>query len=212
MAFRQAICLPPIGVPNNILPWICWAIWTALNLAIFENITLSPMEVATKGIRLAREWNLAQEKEQTTKRLLPLLHRPLGVSTVPSMITIVKSDAAFNSRSHRAGFAWIFTDSARARIDQGSRTQDLIGSPLIAEALALRSAIISAVNCEIKHLKMFCDNATLIRAITNKTHASEIFRIVKDIQQMISAFVELSFSHLPRLQNIDADLLAKQTL
>lgn len=52
-AFRQAICLPPSGVSGNIVPWICWAIWTARNLEIFEKRHLSPMEIATKGIRLA---------------------------------------------------------------------------------------------------------------------------------------------------------------
>ncbi|KAG5373630.1 hypothetical protein IGI04_043051 [Brassica rapa subsp. trilocularis] len=209
---RGAICLPPTGVSNNILPWICWAIWTARNLAIFENRTLSAMEVATKGIRLAREWNMAQDKKKATKNTPPRLHRPPRASVSPAVLTIGKSDAAFDNRSHRAGFAWNFTDSAGTMIIQGSKIQDSIGSPLIAEALALRSAILSAVNSEVTHLKMFSDNSTLVRAITNDTQASEIFGIVNDIQQMTSAFVEISFSHFPRLQNIDADLLAKQTL
>ncbi|XP_048621914.1 uncharacterized protein LOC111212914 [Brassica napus] len=212
VAFRQAICLPPTGVSNNILPWICWAIWTARNLAIFENRTLSPMEVAAKGIRLAREWNMAQDKDKATNNTLPRLHRTPRAPIVPAKLTIGKSDAAFDSRLYRAGFAWNFTDSAGSMINQGSRTQDFVGSPLIAEALALRSAILSAVNSEFKHLKMFSDNSTLVRAINNDTQVSEIFGIVKNIQQMTSAFVEISFSHLPRLQNIDADLLAKKTL
>ncbi|XP_048599870.1 uncharacterized protein LOC125579984 [Brassica napus] len=212
VAFRQAICLPPTGVSNNILPWICWAIWTARNLAIFENRTLSPMEVAAKGIRLAREWNMAQDKEKATNNTLPRLHRTPRAPIVPAKLTIGKSDAAFDSRLYRAGFAWNFTDLAGSMINQGSRTQDFIGSPLIAEALALRSAILSVVNSEFKHLKMFSDNSTLVRAINNDTQVSEIFGIIKDIQQMTSAFVEISFSHLPRLQNIDADLLAKKTL
>lgn len=108
VAFRQAVCLPPTGVSNNILPWICWAIWTARNLAIFENRTLSAMEVATKGIRLAREWNMAQDKKKATKNTPPRLHRPPRASVSPAVLTIGKSDAAFDNRSHRAGLAWNF--------------------------------------------------------------------------------------------------------
>ncbi|KAJ0243006.1 Transcription elongation factor SPT6 [Hirschfeldia incana] len=56
----------------------------------------------------------------------------------------------------------------------------------------------SMVDREIKNLKMFSDNITLIRAITNDKHISKIFGIVKDIQQMTSAFVEINFYHLCR--------------
>ncbi|XP_056855484.1 uncharacterized protein LOC130504893 [Raphanus sativus] len=86
VAFRQVICLPPTGVSNNILPWICWAIWTARNMAIFENRTLSPEEVASKGIRLAREWSYAQPQKQTTGKKVPnpqrRIHDPAESSRV----------------------------------------------------------------------------------------------------------------------------------
>lgn len=40
--FRQAICLPPTGILTLILPWVCWVLWPARNIRIFENRTLSP--------------------------------------------------------------------------------------------------------------------------------------------------------------------------
>ena len=27
--FRKAVCLPPSGITGNILPWVCWTLWTA---------------------------------------------------------------------------------------------------------------------------------------------------------------------------------------
>lgn len=101
VAFRQVICLPPTGVSNNILPWICWAIWTARNMAIFENRTLSP---------------------NPQRRI----HDPAESSRVMTC----KTDAAFDSRTKRAGLAWIFTDTNGAHFDQGSRTHESINSPL----------------------------------------------------------------------------------
>ncbi|KAJ4911041.1 Uncharacterized protein Rs2_05662 [Raphanus sativus] len=169
------------------------------------------MEVATRGFRLAREWNFAQEKKGKSTVILPAISRSMMDQLEATPFKTCKSDAAFDNTSKRVGLAWIFTDSTGTKIGQGSTAQDSIGSPLIAEALALRSAILSAVDREITHLKLFSDNKTLIRTISNDTQVSEIFGIVKDIQQMTSAFVAITFSHISRLHNCDADFLAKQT-
>ena len=34
--FRRKPCLPPSGISINILPWVCWQIWTSQNHLIFE--------------------------------------------------------------------------------------------------------------------------------------------------------------------------------
>lgn len=53
--FRYAICLPPTGMANFILPWTLRTIWTARNILLFEDKGSTPEEVATKGISLTRE-------------------------------------------------------------------------------------------------------------------------------------------------------------
>ena len=50
----------PIGVTTNLLPWICWCLWTARNLLLFENRPQSPQEIANKAIRFSKEWKEAQ--------------------------------------------------------------------------------------------------------------------------------------------------------
>lgn len=212
VAFRQAICLPPLGVSYNIFPWICWAIWTVRNLAIFEHRYLTPMEIATNGIRLALEWVSAQNKSVTTGRSIPASRRKQHEPSRDPAVITCKSDAAFDKNSNQAGLAWILTASNGSRLNQGSMVQDSVNSPLVAEALALRSGILSAVNLEISKLHMLSDNETLIRAITNDKQISEIFGIVQDIQMIATVFVEITFNHISRLRNVDADLLAKQTL
>lgn len=106
--------------------------------------------------------------------------------------------------------AWIFTDPSCSRLSQGSVIHDLVSTPLVAEALALRSAILSSVNLEITNLAILSDNSTLIRAINNDTQVKEIVGIVKEIQHVSSVFVGITFSHISRLSNTDADRLAKQ--
>uniref|UniRef100_A0A0D3A1P4 RNase H type-1 domain-containing protein n=1 Tax=Brassica oleracea var. oleracea TaxID=109376 RepID=A0A0D3A1P4_BRAOL len=94
----------------------------------------------------------------------------------------------------------------------GSATLESITTPLVAEAIALRSGLLSALELEHHKLKAFSDNLTLIRAINNDMQVKEIFGIVKDIQRISSVFVEISFSHLYRSLNVEADRLAKLSL
>ncbi|CAG7907135.1 unnamed protein product, partial [Brassica rapa] len=213
VAFRSVICLPPSGITNSILPWICWSIWKARNILIFENRTLSPVETATNGIRLAREWNLAQpvkEGKNPSRTSIPTGEHRSNAELQAS--PICKSDAAWNNQTKKAGLAWIINGPDNKRITQGIEVKEYVFSPLIAEALALRAAISTAVNLDLSGLRVFSDNITLIRAINNDMQAKEIYGIVNDIQRIASAFVAISFSHLNRKNNVEADCLAKQAL
>lgn len=212
VAFRKATCLPPSGVSASILPWVCWALWTARNTLIFEKRSFTSTEVATKAIRLARKWIEAQPQKSTTKTSLPTTRRPYQSEIADGLKRTCMVDAAYDAHSRRAGLVWIFKDSSGSLLSQGSSTSDLVISPLIAEALTLRSGIISAVNLEFPKLKVSSDNLMLIRAIHNDTQVKEIFGIVKDIQQISSVFVEISFVHVSRSSNEEADRLPKQTL
>lgn len=208
--FRRSVCLPPTGISGSILPWICWVIWNARNLVIFENRTLSAREVATKGLRLAREWNNAQGSIKKTTKTVP--RRPATESTQESHGTIVtcKTDAAWNKSTNKAGLGWAISDPTHQRSNKGTAVQDFVKSPLIAEALALRLGLIAAVNLDVDRIRMLSDNSTLIRAIKNDMQIKEIFGIVQDIQAIVSVSVDISFSFISRSLNTEADDLAKK--
>ncbi|XP_013674020.2 uncharacterized protein LOC106378438 [Brassica napus] len=212
VAFRKTICLPPSGITTSILPWVCWALWVARNTHIFEKRIFTPTEVATKALRLAREWINAQLSQPEKNSALPTPLRSNRSGLEMESLPVCKSDAAFHQQSNRAGLAWIIRDASGNPLQQGSMTHELVNSPLVAEALALRAGLISAVTLELPKLKMLSDNATLIRAINNDAQIKEIYGIVKDIQQIASVFVEITFNHVPRSFNGEADCLAKLSL
>ena len=212
IAFRRQICLPPSGVSSTILPWVCWALWTARNTLLFEKRTFTPTEVATKAIRLAREWINAQDHQTQSTNGLPHPNRKHQFRSATGGTPTCKSDAAYDAQSRRAGLAWIINKPSGRMIHQESRTQNFVPSPLVAEALALRAGLIDAVKLELPKLRMLSDNSTLVRAINNDAQAKEIFGIINDIQQISSAFVEISFTHISRSFNEDADRLAKSSL
>lgn len=215
--FRDATCLLPAGVLNTILPWVLWSLWLARNKLHFEGKTTRPEEVATKSISYAREWNQAQKSGTSPTKPTAALSTRIGRRSAPgrhidaSMITCT-TDASWNATSRTAGLAWILWGHNGEKTNQESEIQQYVSSPLMVEALAIRSAIAMAAALEIPNLQICSDSQTLIRAINNKMQDKEIYGILNDIHQISSVFGSISFSFLPRQQNKEADELAKRTL
>lgn len=193
--FRNATCLPPSGISSTILPWICWAIWTARNRLIFEGKSQTASEVMLRGLIAAREWIQAQAHRQPIKLLA--LPAPQGRHA---------------DRRKKAGIAWIITESTETPPRESSLSIANVASPLLAEAIAIRSGILAAADLDITNISFFSDCQTLIRAINNKLHIKELFGIISDIKQLSSAFVSISFYFIPRPENCKADELAKRAL
>lgn len=123
-----------------------------------------------------------------------------------------KTDAAWHKDKLVAGLGWVFSGPRLESPIKGSMCEALIGSPLIAEASAVRSAMCMAINLEFSYLEVLSDNLTLIRAISGITQAKEIIGIVKDIRSISTEFASISFAHISRSLNGEADSLAKESL
>lgn len=145
----EAPNLPPLGVAVNLFPWICWGIWTARNFYVFENRISMPVEIISKSIRTAREWSLAQSTP-TSAPSTHHHHMPLPISTSPSVVCF--TDAAWQAGSNRAGCGWILKDHRDECLQQGTRTFNHTSLPLMAEALAVRSALLNARSWHYQNL------------------------------------------------------------
>ncbi|XP_033145237.1 uncharacterized protein LOC117133344 [Brassica rapa] len=212
--FREAICLPPSGITGNVLPWICWAIWTSRNALVFENRTFTPEETATKGLASAKEWNLAQQKPTAlTSHQQPETETTSAPTSHQLRTTVTcNTDAAWDKDRKKAGLAWTLSGSSLPITMKGTLVKDFIGSPLVAEALAVREALSKAVELEISDLKVYTDCTTLLGAINGLSQRKEIIGIVSDIRSISTAFASISFFHVPRSKNIICDQLAKASL
>ena len=213
--FRRVICLPPSGISLNILPWVLWAIWTARNTLIFEGRYQSPEETTLNGIKLARERTNSQN-QSSGKKDLPQSQQfqsraPPQINLDNDQVTC-KTDAAWHKQKLVAGLGWVFSGPRLESPIKGSMCEASIGSPLVAEASAVRSAMCMAINLEFSSLEVLSDNLTLIRAISGITQAKEIIGIVKDIRSISTEFASISFAHISRSLNVEADNLAKESL
>ncbi|CAA7060148.1 unnamed protein product [Microthlaspi erraticum] len=206
---RDWICLPPIGLAKGtIFAWVCWGLWLARNHKIFENRSFSPLDTATKALADAREWQAAQPqgKERQNRRAThgpPRQHNHQITAFV---------DAVWRQDNQTAGFGWVIINANETEISRGHKAEPFVRSPLAAEALALREALLYAKVHDLNNLCFKSDSQTLIRAILNRDQVAEIYGILQDIHQLASTFESILFSFTPRSSNLVADSLAKFAL
>ena len=201
---RAKPCLPPTGISRcHLAPWIMWEIWTARNKLMFSNLILKTEDSLSRAIMMAREWQDGQVTTEKTKRM----SRPHPQATFQ---TTLKTDAAWNATSRRAGMGWTLTQNDETA--SFAAIENNVSSPLLAEGLALREALLKICNRGIVSLSIQSDSKTLINSIINRSPAPELYGVVADILCISAAFESVSFRWIPREENTNADLLAKQVL
>ncbi|KAG5408630.1 hypothetical protein IGI04_004949 [Brassica rapa subsp. trilocularis] len=106
-----------------------------------------------------------------------------------------------------AGLGWVILSTPCNSPFQ--KHQEFVASPLMAESLALREAVQSCVEKELKEVCFESDSAQLIKSIASGNGLSEIYGVAFDILSSAALFKSASFNWIPRERNILADNLAK---
>ncbi|XP_048599618.1 uncharacterized protein LOC125579806 [Brassica napus] len=162
-------------------------------------------ETLSSAIRLAREWNKDSKSETSGQ----IRNRRVELPT-PNGATIVRSDAAWSGNGNVAGLGWIIIDPTQHKEFQ--RRMEYIASPLMAEGLALREAVLTCLELGLRNIKMKSDSAQLIKCLNTGEHVAELHNVLSDILLLSSGLVPVSFAWLLREKNVEADTLAKCAL
>ncbi|XP_033143163.1 uncharacterized protein LOC103864600 [Brassica rapa] len=173
---------------------------------VFFTCPFAREEVVTKAIIDAKEWNTAQVKNippETAKR---------GPRMETRFDIICQSDAAWKKKSSTAGTAWKFSGSDEDRSRSNTKIFTLVKSPLVAEGLALRSAMEQAILLDYKQISFETDSKILVTAILEGSHISDLHGILSDIKTLATAFTSISFHWVARNSVSAVDMLAKQAL
>ena len=177
---------------------------------IFENRIPSPDEIISKAFRAAREWNAAQstpEPGPSAQRQRTL--QPSSTSTSIACFT----DAAWQAGTNKAGCRWIFQDSCNEGLCQGTRTFSYISSALMAEAIAVRSALINACEMGFSKICIKSDFQALVATIiSSNQHPADLHGITRDIEHLSLSFDCISYVFISRNLNFVADALVKSAL
>lgn len=204
--------LPPFGCRGNLLPWICWNLWIARNKLLFENRLSTTTEVFHLSIRALKEWEQAQIANPTLSG--PRLKPPLQLSPLPNSTVFCNTDAAWKSDS--VGITWIFTNSSSTVLQQKALSLNHVSSPCMAEAIAIRGALLNAASLNFTNIYLRSDSQGLIKAINQKVWTIDLYGIFSDIDSLAFSlsfpFSFVRFVFIPRAANGPADCLAKAHL
>ncbi|XP_018435713.1 uncharacterized protein LOC108808001 [Raphanus sativus] len=148
--------LPPVGLTVPLWPWILWSLWKARNKRCFENKTFSAMEIMTKAITDAKDWEAAQPTATASNKThdsAPALATNARASPTSPDTLICNVDAAWDGRTGNCGIGGVFSSETQRSIpDQISTSRKHVSSALMAEAIAIRSAVMYTASLNIKSL------------------------------------------------------------
>ena len=167
---------------------------------------MSPAEALTIAIKAAKEWDQTQDikKDQAPPSAL-------DSELLEPALVVIRSNAAWRKEDKKAGIGW--TVQTRAVLQRRKKTLMFVSSPLMAEDLAVREALMHCKSQGLDSIRLESDSAQLIKAIKRKEPISELHGILSDIASLCSSPpISISFSWIPRLQNVVADSVAKEAL
>ena len=98
----------------------------------------------------------------------------------------LRSDAAWRGDLKLAGLGWTIEDKDQ----QTSKLAHchFVGSPLVAEGLALREALSFSISAGIRRLQVFSDSIQIINALTKVSTNAELHGISSDIAALALSF------------------------
>lgn len=205
----KMVNLPPTCLSSPLYPWLMWNLWKARNLFVFEDRSFSEAETVLKAIKDAKEWQDAQKVSQPQVKLPKVFQPPAPISEKFSCFV----DAAWNGISGACGLGWCLKDSSDLTSRTFSSQRTFVSSALVAEALALRSALSMASSLpDVEWLAVFSDSQILISLINSKSCLTELRSILHDIVCISSSFKSISFAYVARRFNSVDDGLAKSAL
>ena len=100
-------------------------------------------------------------------------------------------------------------DNTCQHLNSICESRNSISSVLMAEALAIRSAVMYAASSNVKALMILSDSLSLVKLIQEGDSVPALFGILFDIYYFNSSFDSVTFYHVPRLSNVEADAAAK---
>ncbi|KAL0742629.1 hypothetical protein Bca4012_084142 [Brassica carinata] len=132
--------------------------------------------------------------------------------SVLTRIGNIRHDAAWDAATGNCGISWLLRDADNTIAESSSSHRRFIPSALVAEALAVMAVISAALSFHVSSIRVCSDSKTLITLL--KTHGQDIALkgVLHDIRLLARSFSSISFIHVPRLANVEADSIAKAAL
>jgi hypothetical protein len=187
-----------------------WSIWTARRKAVHEGEFQSPMSTFEFVKRFLADLG---EAYQTKPKKGTVQRRP-GVSRwvhPPSGLVKINVDAAVSREADHGAVGAVCRDSSGLFIGASARTIKGISDPATLESIACAEAISLAEDLGITKMMVSSDCLEVINMMKEKSLCS--YRaILHELEIKSNMFEEISFIHEGRDTNVDAHLLARNSI
>ena len=192
-------------------PWVLWILWNNRNKLLYEDRVFSEQDTVLKALQDARAWKAAQsyDKMPSLPRIVVL---DIDSQSANSYSWSSYSDAAWDSSTGNCGIGWLLRDADNSIAESSSSHRRYVPSALVAEALAVKAAISAAISSHVSSIRVYSDSKNLISLLKTQGQDVVLKGVLHDIGVMARSFTSTSFNYVPRLANVEADLIAKVAL
>ncbi|KAF2616940.1 hypothetical protein F2Q68_00042484 [Brassica cretica] len=137
------------------------------------------------------------------------------LSAIPSVVEIrgrlCNVDAAWDAKARNCDIGVIFSGESTITLPNLCESHNHVSSALMAEAIAVRLAVVTAVYSNVRSLAVLSDSLSLIKLLKNGESQPELFGIMFDIYHYLSYFDVISYTFISQNFNGKADPVAKST-
>lgn len=119
---------------------------------------------------------------------------------------------AWDSTTGNCGLGWFLRDAGKLETEGFSSHRRYVPSALVAEALAVKAAVATAVSSHVNRLTVNSDSKNLVLLLRNQGQDVALRGLLHDIRVLARSLLSISFVYVPRLANTQADSLAKAAL
>nr|XP_029146216.1 uncharacterized protein LOC114924798 [Arachis hypogaea] len=191
------------------LGFLMWEIWKTGNNKLFQQQEVNPRWTICRATALEATYWKQVEKQQTHKT--EIIRRKTNlVKWRPPPENWLKAnvDAAFKKDTGTGAIAVVIRNH-RGRIMLGFSGKIQARSSIMAEAQAIRQALIIVNNLQMGRILIESDNLKLVQAIKSKTDLGEALAIIQDIRILMETSPEKGVTWTPRNENRLAHAVAK---
>ncbi|GAU32098.1 hypothetical protein TSUD_292220 [Trifolium subterraneum] len=186
-------CHPPLNVDLN-----CW-----LNQTVFKGTPFEAVSLAQPALLFVQEFNDANIQSRPSQAAT----RVRNSSPVPSRQFSMFVDASCLSNA-QIGWGIVFKDHNGAVLWSACKRDNIVVTPIIADALGLRWAIQTSISQGIQCLSFACDALEVVNCINSKCVVASIDPVIKDCTNLLENIPYAMVYHVSRKLNREAHDLA----
>jgi ribonuclease HI len=180
---------------------ICWGIWIARNKAIFENKHVSIAHISLQCINIFSAF-----PQKSTSSSTPRITPP---PTINSEVPWAFFDGAAQRSPSIGGAGGILHVSQSHSFSFSAGLGEATNN--FSELMALYLLLLLALENNITHLNIYGDSLFVIQVMkgTHILHSYTLVPLLEEIKRLSARFTHITFSHVYKNHNQQADQLSK---